>query len=105
MIFNPRKILPLVAFFTAATCAQASLNSEEDAPQYSWKISTKAGVVQTIDREDGKKAINMGFMTCGTLSLSAQSFNGVPMLKPLKLSPSMNLEEATAALRASGLVD
>ena len=106
MIFNNKKILSLVAFCAMITSVQASeVLKEKDDIQYSWSIPTKAGVVQTIDREDGKKAVKMGFMTCGSLSLAAASINGVPMLAPLNLSPSMNLEEATAALRASGLID
>jgi len=88
------------------TSVQASGALEEkDDVQYSWSIPTKAGVVQTIDRGDGKKAVNMGFITGGSISLNTKNFNGVPMKAPLNLSPSMNLEEATAALRASGLVD
>gem|GEM_PF-6673785 len=103
MKFKNKKILSIAVFFATATCAQASLNTEEDTPQYSWKISTKVGVVQTIDGADGTKSVNMGFMTGKSIRLDSKNFND--MLAPLNLSASMTLEEATAALRVSGLVD
>lgn len=105
MIFKNKTYWAAAIFFATITVVSASINTEEEPPQYSWSIKTKAGVVKTIDRPDNTKAVNFGCMTCGSLSVTAPSLNGVLLLAPLHLTPSMTLEEATAALRASGLID
>lgn len=105
MIFKNKTILSLVAFFAATTCVKASLNSEEEAPQYSWKISTKIGDAQTVDRKDGKKFVTLGLITGPVIKLGKMELHGVQILSPLVLAPYMTLEEATAALRTSGLID